>query len=92
MRKAAQQVAADYGGKVAHVYDAVVGGFAFAGPDDAAQRMQNDPRVRKVESDYTVHTADRPELTSIGAPTAWAANSANQGSGVVVAVLDTGVS
>jgi hypothetical protein len=92
VRKTAQEIAAEYGGNVAHVYDKVLGGFAFSGPDDAQARLQNDPRVRDVEPDHTFHTTDtvRPELTAIDAPTAWSLDPANQGANVWVAVLDTG--
>lgn len=87
----AEQIARDYGGEVEFIYDEVVGGFAFRGPDDALERMRNDPRIRDVDTDHIAHLATHTlplERTAIRAPEAWAVS---QGSGAVVAIIDTGV-
>ena len=87
----APQIAADYGGDVEFVYDEVVGGFAFSGPDDVRERMADDPRIRGVDADYEAHLAGHTlpvERTAIRAPGAW---SVSQGTGAVVAIIDTGV-
>ncbi len=90
-QESAQQIAADYGGQAEFIYDEVIGGFAFLGPDDARERLANDPRVSAVEPDYEAHLAGHSvplERTAIRAPEAW---SVSQGAGAVVAVIDTGV-
>lgn len=101
----APQVARDYGGEVAFLYDHVLGGFAFRGPDDARERLASDPRVHRVDEDVTIHVADtcawsgggncRPELNAMRAPQAWDIEPSNpvfRGANAVVAILDTGLS
>jgi subtilisin len=93
-KQVAEQIASDYGGTASFVYDAVLGGFAFKGPDDVRDRLARDPRVRGVDDDVTVYPlADRPELEAIKAPEAWnisgGTNPLYKGAGVEIAVLDT---
>ncbi len=90
-RLVASKMAAEYGGHAPSIYDEVIGGFAFQGPDDAAERMSQDPRVQNVSADYEVHEADevRTELVAIDAPGAWSAGY--DGQETTIAVLDGGV-
>ena len=70
----------------------MIGGFAFRGPDSAADRMSRDARVRNVSADYEVRAAVdtvRPELVELDAPGAWSAGY--DGQGTTIAVLDGGV-
>jgi serine protease len=66
-------------------------------PAQAARRLRRSPLVRYVQVDATVHALDAaPDpgraaqwgLDAVGAPLAW---SVTRGTGVVVAVVDTGV-
>jgi len=87
------QLAEEYGGEVAFVYDEVIGGFTFRGPDDVRDELARDPRVQGVRSDHVVYPlSHRPELVSMGATEAWNIDPADpryRGAGAVVAVLDT---
>lgn len=92
-------IAAQHGGRVAHVYANVVGGFAFRGPDAAGAALAADPRVLDVYPDRLFHPAHhrkvaRPELEAVRAVQAWHidANDARfEGRSAIVAVLDAGV-
>lgn len=90
VEQVSREIAATYGGTVEHVFDHVIGGFGFKGPDDAGEKMVLDPRVRSVYTDYLVRVADvRPELEAIRAPQAWV--SGFGGGGARIAFVDTGV-
>lgn len=97
--RTASAIADRFGGRVAHVYDDILGGFAFRGPDAAAAGMARDPRVVAVYPDHTgsvLHhrKVARQELYSVKAVQEWhidAANPRYEGSSAVIAVLDAGV-
>jgi len=89
----AMSIARDYGGEAGAVYDEVIGGFQFLGPDDAGKRMASDPRIRSVQPDYEAHLAESgslplAHLVAIDQPAAISAG--NNGHGVRIGILDTG--
>lgn len=47
----AKAMARDYGGKILHIYDTAVKGFAVKMPRARAMRMANDPMVMRMEDD-----------------------------------------
>jgi hypothetical protein len=89
------ELAAQYGGEAALIYDEVIGGFAFKGPDDVREDLARDPRVVGVEDDDVVYPlSHRPELGSMGATDAWNITPADpryRGAGAVVAIIDSGL-
>jgi hypothetical protein len=93
VRSAAAEIARDYGGRAALVYDHVIGGFQFIGPDGAGERLATDPRVRSVQPDFEMQTAEANasvHLNAIDQPAA--VSSQADGHNIRVGILDTGVS
>ena len=89
--KVAADIARDYGGDAKLVYDNVIGGFQFVGPDDAGTRLAHDPRVRSVQPDYEAHLAESSAAVHLAAINATSSISAgNNGHGVRIGILDTG--
>jgi hypothetical protein len=90
-RDVAATIAREYGGESGAVYDEVINGFNFLGPDDAGKRMASDPRIRSVQPDYEMHLAESSastHLAAINQPPAIQAG--NNGHGVRIGILDTG--
>jgi hypothetical protein len=88
----ATTIARDYGGEVGAVYDHVIGGFRFQGPDDAGPKMATDPRVRSVQPDYQIGLAETSAQVHLAADDQPAAHTAGyDGAGVRIGILDTGV-
>lgn len=95
----AQEVAANYRGKIKHVYKHALNGFAIELTEDQAEALSNDFRVKFIEEDQ-VMTAD---ATQSNPP--WGLDRIDQrnrplnaiytfnwtGSGVRVYVIDTGI-
>ncbi|HKY27708.1 MAG TPA: S8 family peptidase [Pyrinomonadaceae bacterium] len=95
----AQEVAANYRGKINHVYKHALNGFAIEMTEDQAEALSNDFRVKFIEEDQ-VMTAD---ATQSNPP--WGLDRIDQrnrplnaiytfnwtGSGVRVYVIDTGI-
>jgi subtilisin family serine protease len=93
-KRYAERIAEEYGGRATVTYDAVIGGFAFQGPDSAAPRLARDRRVEFVEQDRKVRIVDSPpdnlnHLNRDRVPEAF--NAGYTGGGVTIAILDTGV-
>jgi subtilisin family serine protease len=93
-KKYARRIAEQYGGRATIVYDRVLGGFTFQGPQKAAERLAKDGRVELLEQDRVVRIADAPptdinHLSRVRVPEAYAAGYT--GAGVTIAILDTGV-
>jgi hypothetical protein len=91
--QAAGDIARDYGGEAKLVYDNVIGGFQFVGPDDAGTRLAHDPRVRSVQPDYVATTAESSASTHLaadGATCCASVSATNNGHGVRIGIIDTG--
>ena len=92
-RRAAQEapgLAAQYRGRVGHVYETVLDGFSFEGSNAAAAALARNPKVKRVEADRVVGlAATSTGVARIGASGGTASGAT--GAGVRVAVLDTGV-
>jgi subtilisin len=95
-RSDAPALANRYGGRVGHVYTNALGGFSFSGSEAAAAALARNPNVVRVEANRMVR-ALAPAAVPTGVQRidatdgAGAASLATNGSGVSVAVLDTGI-
>jgi subtilisin family serine protease len=90
----AGDIARAYGGRATYVYEAVLGGFAFEGTEQAAGRLARDSRVELVEpnSTYTAAGDPRDNVRHLERTDAYEAyDAAYTGAGVTIALLDTGV-
>jgi hypothetical protein len=98
----AMSIARDYGGEAGAIYDEVIDGFQFLGPDSAGKKMASDPRIRSVQPDYVAYTAESSAVTHLHADdapcvtagtnqcgTPWYTLGAS-GSGETIGILDTG--
>jgi serine protease AprX len=92
------ELAEYYGGEVNASLD-IIGAVAATMPVEAAELARQDPRAKSVWQDSTVHSADTqahdPVPTTdypdvVGADVAWEQGA--NGSGVSVAIVDTGIS
>ena len=80
------------GGRAAQVYEVALRGFLFSGPEEAARRLAEHPRIRKVSANRVVEVAAETEpggVLRIQADDA--RRSGVTGRGVTVAVLDSGI-
>jgi subtilisin family serine protease len=87
-----RRLAQQHGGRTGHVYEHAINGFQFLGTERAARNLERNPRVHAVVADGVVHALQQTEPTGvrrIDAPAAHAA--AHDGTGVTVAVIDTGI-
>ena len=83
-----------HGGQVRHVYSAALNGFSFRGPAAAAAGMARSPLVRSVVPNRAVQaTTAPPGVQRIDAshPTDLDAHDYSTGTGIGIAILDTGV-
>ncbi|MEX0649784.1 MAG: S8 family serine peptidase [Candidatus Andersenbacteria bacterium] len=95
----ANKVAKEYGLGLQQVYEHALKGFAATIPDARLDNVKNDSRVLFVSEDKVVTTFAKPSAPSSSAsqtlPTGVdrinAENKANKGTGVNVAVIDTGI-
>ena len=79
-----------HGGTLRQVYSAALNGFSFNGSEQAAQNLARSPRVARVDADQPLRATTIPSgVQRIEAPTAHA--NGVTGSGVNVAILDTGI-
>lgn len=93
----APQVARDHRGRAADIFEDVIGGFLFSGPDSAADALRRDRRVEHVHPDLRVRAS--VELTPTGVRRIQARHPNRpdaqelmvNGKGVRVAILDTGI-
>jgi subtilisin len=92
-----EDIESTYGGKVSHKFDDQKT-VACSITQKDVDKLRNDPRVEYVEEDYPVYAlATSIELsnswgvTKIGADKVWTATPNNQGDGIKVAVIDTGI-
>lgn len=95
----ANEIAANYRGQIKHVYQHALNGFAIEMPEDAAEALSQDFRVKYIEEDQVV-TAD---VTQSNPP--WGLDRIDQrnlplnatyvynwtGSGVRAYIIDTGI-
>lgn len=87
-RVAARQARA-YGAKVSHVYRSALKGYAAVIPSSRLASLRANPAVRFVSADRKISMAGQTVGTGISR--VHAANRANKGTGVNVAVIDTGI-
>ncbi|HIE21483.1 MAG TPA: hypothetical protein EYP73_02645, partial [Acidimicrobiia bacterium] len=101
-RAAAAAVAADYGLAAKWTYGTALVGFAASVPEARLAALEADPRVAYVDTDdvYTVigaHTGGAEPQTSNGQTVPWgisrtgADTNPNEGTGIQVYVIDTGI-
>ena len=91
-REEAPRLAREYGGSVRHVYEHVLGGFAFRGTERAAANLARSPRVSSVIADQPVAAVAETLPTGVNRIDGNDAHAAGYaGTGVNVAILDTGV-
>lgn len=86
---AAAKQARRYGAKVTHVYRSAVKGYAAKIPSMRLSALRTNPNVRFVYPDLKVRVADQTGGT--GVERIKAMSKPNEGSGVNVAVIDTGI-
>lgn len=84
----AQEHSRRFGAQVSHVYRSAISGYAAAIPLDRLASVRSDPRVLFVAADTEVRAFD---TTGTGISRVRAANKPNDGTGVDVAVIDTGI-
>lgn len=88
----ARGLARQHGGHTGHVYEHALNGFQFLGSEQAARNLERNPRVVDVIADGVVHAVEQTAPTGVKRIEAPAAHTAGQsGSGVTVAVIDTGI-
>lgn len=85
----AERHAVAYGAQVTHVYHSALRGYAATIPATRIDAVRADPQVRFVTPDAEV--AAFGQTVGTGVSRIKAENKANKGSGVNVAVLDTGI-
>src|ERR1043166_2210904 len=85
----AQDLARRHGLSVSHVYESALKGFAARIPAAALAAIQHDPRVQFVSEDREVIAF--AQTVPSGVKRIHAAGKTNVGSGVHVAVIDTGI-
>ena len=94
-RSVAQEHAANHGAVVAHVYEHALKGYAARIPAERLDRVRADPRVWFVSEDREVQAFAQTAPTGvrrIGASSdAVTQTLVNNGSGIGVAVIDTGI-
>ncbi len=94
-RAVASEHANRHAASVSHIYESAIRGYAAELPEQALQGVRRDPRVRFVEQDYEVQAVQTSYQTPPtgddridGEPNP---TDASDGSGVGVAVIDTGI-
>jgi subtilisin family serine protease len=94
------QVAGEHGLTVSHAYRHVIKGFAASVPAGRLNALKNDPRVAFVSDDGAVFANAKPSAPApvqppqslpTGIDRVNAEAKANQGAGIEVAVIDTGI-
>lgn len=97
-RDSARDVARDHGGRVSHLFESVIGGFTFVGPDDRAEELRDDPRVENVNPDLVVEASGEHVPRGVRRIRAWHERRKDahidlgvHGNGQNVAILDTGI-
>jgi subtilisin len=80
------------GGRAAQVYEVALRGFLFQGPEEAARRLAEHPRIRKVSANRPVESTAETEPSGVRRISAGAARRVGlTGQGVTVAVIDSGI-
>jgi len=99
-RAAAVAVAHEHGVEPRHSYGTALVGFAARIPEARLQALRNDPRIKAVEFDRpawavggitAVSLASTPQVVPWGIARIGADVNANEGAGIHVYVLDTGI-
>ncbi|MEW5853329.1 MAG: S8 family serine peptidase [Myxococcota bacterium] len=86
------ELSARHGARVQHRYRHALHGGALHLTDEAAAELAHDPRVLRVERDHPVYAVgNTPERAPTGYRLIGADVTNNEGAGVHVAVLDTGI-
>jgi subtilisin len=84
-----------YGARVTHVYRHAIKGYAAELPEQAVSGVSRDPRVKLVDADRTVEAFGQTAPTGVqrigGSTNQTNQTLANKGTGVGVAVIDTGI-
>ncbi len=94
---AAADIAARHHGEVKHLYKHALKGFSAHLTLKKLKDLTDDPRVLMVSEDYLVSIAARPspqptvQTVPSGVRRIYAENKTNKGTGVEVAVIDTGI-
>lgn len=78
-----------FGAQPSHVYGSALKGYAAAIPANRVDALRADPRVQFVAADSEVQVAD--QLLGTGVNRVNAESKPNMGTGVNVAVIDTGI-
>jgi subtilisin family serine protease len=86
----ANEMAKTHGLSVEHVYTTVLKGFSATVPRAWLERVRSDPRVQFVSEDREVSAVAQTTPTGISRVQA-PLNTTNKGTGVGVAVIDTGI-
>jgi subtilisin family serine protease len=88
----AAALAGSAGGRAAQVYEVALRGFLFTGPEVAARRLAEHPRIRKVSANRPVELTAQTEPSGVRRISADDARAVGlTGQGVTVAVIDTGI-
>lgn len=87
---AAATDAQDYGAQVEHVYRSALKGYSATIPANRVEALRADPRVRFVSPDSQADALGGQTLVT-GVSRIKALDKANKGTGVDVAVIDTGI-
>lgn len=84
-----------YGAGVTHVYRHAIKGYAAELPEQAVNSVSRDPRVQLVDEDHTVEAFAQTAPTGVqrigGSTDQTSQTLTNKGTGVGVAVIDTGI-
>lgn len=89
--RAASALASQHLGELGFVFTEVLNGFLFLGTEDQARRLAAHPHVRTVVPNQLVEATAQTTATGVVRIGADTLGGTAQGSGVKVAVLDTGV-
>lgn len=85
----AREMARAHGLSVEHVYAAAIKGFSATIPQARLDRVQSDPRVQFISEDRVVYAF--AQTIPMGVSRVAAPANANKGTGIGVAIIDTGI-
>jgi subtilisin len=90
-RAAARAVASDHDARIGHVYEHALEGFSASIPVQRRAGLEADRRVAYVNDDRPVHAFEEKVPTGVSRIDGSVAHGSATGSGVRVAVIDTGI-
>ena len=77
--------------EIRHEFSIVFNGVAIDAPREVIDQLRMLPYVKRIVTDMPMHAfADPPNITLINAPKVWS-SLGSRGSGVTVAIIDTGI-